>query len=403
MSSEKEEENGGTTTHGKPNAYWAKVREEQIEEESGDTYSGAFRGVKPPPHGGAASVRPANTLGADELCWCGQPLGHDWPGKRTGARHPKTNGDTMPSTTGLERRDLRAYDKVLQDFILHCVGPQNLRYRLAKNSVILYPPDGTAPVSVYARNSDRQVRQLERWFNEHVVDVTVDTSVKIIKEADVTTEVEVTPEQLAALAAAKNGPEHKPTPPKQVPRSEQPIRDIEDVALPEPVHQVVETAPEPVSANAEWTAYVRRDDGPSPNIETDGHDHYRCKACMEAGRDQEVWQLDGIRSIGGHNRMWHTDISNMHDKEARARAVETRRRNITITKQLSQAIDILIEASGYVPTAQEELIEDLQAKLAAASKPNDQIAKLEEALAVATKRADEAEAKLALIREATGL
>ncbi len=396
--SEKEEENGGTTTHGKPNAYWAKVREEQIEEESGDTYSGAFRGVKPPPHGGAASVRPANTLGADELCWCGQPLGHDWPGKRTGARHPKTNGDTMPSTTGLERRDLRAYDKVLQDFILHCVGPQNLRYRLAKNSVILYPPDGTAPVSVYARNSDRQVRQLERWFNEHVVDVTVDTSVKIIKEADVTTEVEVTPEQLAALAAAKNGPEHKPTPPKRVPRSEQPIRDIEDVALPEPVHQVVETAPEPVSANGEWAPHIRKDEGPSPNIITNGTE-FRCTICDAEGRE---YVIAGGASIGGHNRIYHTDTTSLHGPDAKARAVETRRRNVAITRQTSQAIDLLIEATGYVPSKYEERIEDLEAQLAAAAS-GEKVAELEQKLAAATQRADEAEAKLALIREATGL
>ena len=40
------------------------------------------------PKGGAAHVGPGETIAGDG-CWCGEPNGHDWPGKDEGAPHPK--------------------------------------------------------------------------------------------------------------------------------------------------------------------------------------------------------------------------------------------------------------------------------------------------------------------------
>lgn len=54
-----------------------------------DTYGGAYRGVRPAPHGGAATVKPDDTHGSIDLCWCGLPFDHDWKGKKGGAPHPK--------------------------------------------------------------------------------------------------------------------------------------------------------------------------------------------------------------------------------------------------------------------------------------------------------------------------
>jgi hypothetical protein len=35
---------------------------------------------------------PQETLGSREVCWCGQPQNHEWPGKSDGAEHPKAAG-----------------------------------------------------------------------------------------------------------------------------------------------------------------------------------------------------------------------------------------------------------------------------------------------------------------------
>lgn len=31
----------------------------------------------------------ASTLGSMDVCWCGEPRNHDWPGKTEGERHPR--------------------------------------------------------------------------------------------------------------------------------------------------------------------------------------------------------------------------------------------------------------------------------------------------------------------------
>lgn len=38
--------------------------------------------------GGVAHVGPTDTIAMDG-CWCGEPNGHDWPGKAEGAPHPR--------------------------------------------------------------------------------------------------------------------------------------------------------------------------------------------------------------------------------------------------------------------------------------------------------------------------
>jgi len=370
MTQPEEEENGtggSTKQGGRPNAFWARVREEQIEsEEKGDTYGGAYRGVPAPKRGGQQTVKPDDTIGAVTRCWCGQPVNHDWPGKAGGAKHPKMNGDTMPNTaTGLDRRDLRAWSRVLQDFILHCVNGKGLKYRVTNNSLILYPKDGTTPMTIAARNSDRQIRQLERWYKEHV-------------EEPEPEKAEVTDADLQKLIEAKTDPIEHPT--KQQPQYQEEPAKPEEYLPP-----VVETHAETVSTNqtdAVWKAYQYQDGNESTHIITDGT-NLRCIICDNEGREYTITEP---RSIGGHNRMWHTDSSTLRTPEARQKAAATRRRKIMEGSNVVKAIDLLIEASGYNPNPADDRIEEL-----------------ETALAAANKRADDAEAKLALIREATGL
>jgi len=375
---EQEEENGGSTPKGgKANAYWAKVRDEQIEsEETGDGYTGAYRGVKPVPRGGAATVKKDDTIGAETRCWCGQMLGHSWPGKAGGAKHPKANGDTMPNTaTGLDRRDLRAYARVLQDFVLHCVNGMGLKYRITNNSVILYPKDGTTPMTVPARNSDRQMRQLERWYQEHV------------KEPD----GEVTPEDLARLAEAKNDKTEHPVKQQETPAEDEKTPRGQAYEVPPEPEVVVEMTDLIVSTNDEvWKAYVYGDGNESTHIITDGT-NIRCVLCDRDGRE---YTIDQPRSIGGHNRMWHTDTSTLRTPEARDKALQTRRRRVMENSNITKAIDLLIEASGYNPGGvDEEKVEELE----------HQLAQAQATAADWQKKYEDMEAKLAIIREATGL
>lgn len=392
MTEQDEEEEVTTTQRGRPNAYFARIKAEQEEEleqrEHGDTFSGDFRGTRPAPRGGAAHVRPDHTLGTDELCWCGQPLGHDWPGKSVGAKHPKESNVSVDTGTlpNLDRKDLRAYHRRLQDFIVNCVNVEGLRYRMTKNSVLLFPNDGTSPMSVYARNTDRQLRQLQKWYIEHVY------------QAE-----EVTPEEIRRLADAKNNPaEH--------PKAERPAEiDAITVNAPaeHPQYQDTPADPEeylpPVSTD-EWHPYVTNEGVTSPRIVTNGT-RWRCTDC--ANTDHPL-DSDNIRSVGGHNRIYHTDTSNLRSDEAKQKAVETRRANLIANSKINQAIELLIDFAGYeLPQADTAELEALTMRVTDAEARASQALKdmhaAEERAEVAEKRAEELETKLALIREATGL
>ena len=359
-----EEEQKGA---GRPNAYWAMVRSQH--DSDPDNFGGSFRGVRSAPHGGAATVRPNDTIGADDRCWCGEPLDHMWPGRTVGAKHPRKEAmKTM--TAHVDRRDLRAYHRSVQDFLLHCINTNQLRFRISKNSVILYPPDGSTPMTVNARNSDRQMRQLTKWFVDHVAE-----------EEPAQAEAEPIEKKIEQLAEVTNDPvEHPRRKPVEDVAVEQPEADTEA----EPPVAPEEPAAEPAE---EWRPYMRKEGGESPNIETNGT-LYRCKWCL--GTDHE-FTTEMRRAIGGHNRVRHTDAEEtLWSTAARAKAQESRREG-RMKEAVAAAISDLQKAIGQ-PTSTDR-VTDLE----------QQVADLTLQLAGANKRADDAEAKLALIREATSL
>jgi hypothetical protein len=54
-----------------------------------DNYQqGSGRRVWPPHRSTAPTITSADVISAGG-CWCGQPYGHDWPGKADGAPHPR--------------------------------------------------------------------------------------------------------------------------------------------------------------------------------------------------------------------------------------------------------------------------------------------------------------------------
>jgi hypothetical protein len=375
----------GKQQPGRPNAYFAKIKQEQEEEleeqEKGDTFGGAFRGVRPAPHGGAMTVRPDQVKGAEELCWCGQVLGHDWPGKNVGAKHPKVKEGSMNTTEyELDRRGLRAYHKRLQDFIMTCIKDDGLKWRQAKNSIILYPPDDSTPITVYARNTDRQIRQLQKWYLDHVY---------VEPEKEPATE-----EQIAALAKAVNSPEH---PVEEKPAPPEPPVGLVDTDLPAEEPKVEAEAPvappvETVRSNDQWVPYIHDDGSESVRIETNGT-QFRCRECLTT--DHPLLS-ENRRSIGGHNRMWHTDSSTMHTPEARAKAIETGRYNRTKDRMIEVLVPLL-ESVGYEAEADPKQIKALEKQVTDLTR---QVGKLETDLTATSKRADDAEARLKLMQEA---
>lgn len=388
---------------GRPNAYWERVRKEQEKDDrpsaDPDTFGGGYRGVPPSPHGGAATVHPEDILGADELCWCGRPAGHHWPGKSVGAKHPKGMDMVKEMTATIDRRDLRGYHRVLQDFLMQCINDDGLRFRIARNSIVLYPPDGSQPATVYCRNTDRQIRQLAKWYMNHVREESGEPEEE--ESAEPATE-----EQIEALAKAKNDPVEHPQ--KETPEYQDTPADPAEYLPPKAAELPGDPEPPgkpPVAPplESEWVPHILRyrrpgdpDDGQpreSENIETNGT-LFRCKWCMNT---DHPLLTDKARSIGGHNRIWHTDTTNLYDQETRAKATETIRVN-KITGQVNEAIELLMGAIGQTRDTGE--VKELQA---ANDRLNSENKKLTKELSDLRAEHEEVQAKLALLRETLNL
>jgi hypothetical protein len=245
-------------------------------------------------------------------------------------------------------------------------------FRLGRNNIILYPPDGSPPYTVHARNSQRQVDSLKVWLAKHSADPD-----------------EPKPEELEQLANRVNNPDEHPPKARQEPQAahQEP---------PSPSGEGTPAQPPPARPRAqeagEWREYRTRDENRATGFETNGR-LYRCIECL--GTPTE-YVADNPRGIGGHNRMNHRATDNLRTPEAQAKGLETRRLN-RMTSQAAQAYEILGNAlgiqAGVDVKALEQRIADLQVKVRVTEEQRD---------SEAAARAD-AEAKLALIREASGL
>lgn len=313
--------------------------------------------ARPTPKGGAQHVYPSETIGDFRSCWCGEPFDHDWPDKENGAPHPPESErkqqvvvvqqqEPDPSTERIDRKNLKGYHGTLKDFLTQCVNVDHIRYRMGRTEVILYPPDGSRPITVYARNNDSQLRSLRQWYAAHV------TPVKEEQKVDMT-------EAVRDLAEAKNDPVEHPIPSAPV------------------------TTP-----TEEWATYRTDEDVEIPNFETNGT-VYRCKECL--GTPNEYVSTHR-RGIGGHNRMHHRDTSTLRERaktpEALAKGQDTRRYN-RLHEQVTDAHRLLSQALG-VAVSDPMRVERLTA----------QVEQLQAEVAAQSKRADDAEAKLLLMREA---
>lgn len=229
----------------------------------------------------------------------------------------------------LERRQLRAYHRKLQDFIIRATNVDGLRYRLNRNSVVLYPLDDSLPMTIYARNHERQVRSINQWYAKHGPQQV----------------------QVPAITVTEDDPEDG---------IEEAIESLVEQGLVEEVPSVTdEPTPPPAEDDEHWSQYMGSDGEPIQNFETDGA-WYRCTLCK--GTDSE-YISDQTIGIGGHIRMNHTDTTDLFTPEARAKALDSRRFN-RLSKQVTEALDILVKSVDYQQhnTAAEKKIARLEAE-----------------------------------------
>jgi hypothetical protein len=300
MTESEEEENTSSRARGRPNKWWAEQNEEPQ-----DTFTGSFRGVRPVHHG-SQSVRADDTIGAVQYCHCGLLLHHDWLGKAQGLGHP-TESEIKAMETRIDRTQIKAFNKQVQDVILAAVNDGGCKYRMLSNGIFLFPPDGSDPFKVNARSGTRNVGMVRDWFAKHV---TIEES-----KADKVIE-EVTTSKIETLAQTLNGPEHQP---KQIkPKATQP----------KPAPKKPEPVAPPVQSDGEWTIYLSTRTGKPVHDrwETNGT-IVRCKECIGTDHHYET-PADKLLGLGGHVRIHHTEISTMYSPEARAKAAQTRQERL---------------------------------------------------------------------------
>lgn len=381
-----EEEEEEKKTRGRPSAWWAEHKSDvQDASDRAATFDGAVRGVRQGTHGGEKQVTSADVIGDLTLCWCGLPFDHDWPGKDRGRKHPREVSG-MTATTGstqqrIERRQLRAYNDDLVDVIVEAVNGYGARYRMQKNGVVLFPPDGTQGITMNARASSNQVKSARLWFLRHCVGVGEDGKPEnpLVADTEVLTEdrakrverinAEGRKEAAELLDSMKTGSSvTEPAGEAAEPTTEAEFRPTAKVS----------DGPMRAPDEEPWIVYVDSKGEDNEFFETNGT-VFRCKVCNGT---PDSYETENPRGIGGHIRIKHRDNSTMYDEEARAKALESRRLN-RLTKDVERAVGLLSASIGM--TIDTSVVDALKAENAAL-----------------VKRAEEAEARLALMREALG-
>jgi polyhydroxyalkanoate synthesis regulator phasin len=312
--------------------------------------SAAFRAVPTGKHGGSQTVKPEDTIGSLTVCGaCGGPFNHDWPGKALGAPHPKENSMSTPDSSTppprIERRQLRGFHADLVDVILTAVNQYQVQYQLRGTKLLLFPPDGTSPLTVNAANSDRQRRRVSQWFVKHCVPE--GTPIKRAK----TSPTKVDAETVKELAEAVNSEEH--------------LQKLNDQAKAE--EPVVEPVKEPAKkAAAKKTATVVEDTHPAPS-DDEWMPYYKGKGRYSTGTKSERYVINAAgqvkclecegqpiignaRSTGGHTRTSHTDTTTLWGPVAKEKGTRTYFTN-KAKGQVEEAIGLLQVAMGIEPPA----------------------------------------------------
>jgi hypothetical protein len=427
----------GTTSPGiRPNAYWADVRAHQaLEAAREEGYGADYRGV-PMPKSGSQSVRASQTTGSYDLCWCGEPADHDWPGKDRGRKHPRTPAPTtrkaapeMPSAPAeaphIERKHLRTFHEGLVDVIVRAVNDYHVRYRLSNNGCILYPPDGTQPYTIYARNTERQVRASRKWFIDHVVgtegaEALVKDQTRLVEDMDAR-------EAARMLAEKLNSEEHEvpPETPKETSgekrarKSRERREEAEKMAAAAVARKEAEAAVQPQPEEPGKTTpqiHVRENGDPADEGEWvpwrnrlgEINEHYETDGYIIKCRECDFTTTKG-QGVSGHYLTNHSPDhrARMYGPQAQEKKAATKREQ-KIEHAITGAIELLLPVLGkdYLADTQqaENRIKELEDQLVQSRAEVTQALIDRDAAVAAQAEADrakgEVEARLELMREA---
>lgn len=367
----------------------------------GDNFTGSFRGVPAPKRGGAALVRPEETLGDEEHCWCGFPLGHTWPGKDGGAKHPRTEEGMaatakLVETPRLEMRLLRKFDERVARMMMDLVNTYGVRFRIQKDGqhVLLYPLNEfnqSRPFKVGAHRPGVQgMEHLEKWVKDAVTPALVTSQAEILAE-------KFNDPSKVRKARASARKEAEPAP------KAAPVRAAKPAVVPEPT-------PEPVVAPGEgWApadptagtppegyvqAYTTREKHGEPRPinwwKAIDREHWLCKSCD--------YETDSLGRNAAHQRAHSQPPAKL--AEAGRKAAITRNRN-TKRDKIAAALQIIAEASSveFVDERSDRKDSQITRLEAQAEKLSAQVEKLTAQRDKAVAERDEYKAKLDIIRE----
>jgi hypothetical protein len=345
--------------------------------------TGGARRVK----GGVANVTEDMTIGA-HACWCQGDIcwrdedGHlTWPGKDKGEPHPRfavrnddTDEDEMTTMTKPEisNRELRGWDHEIANIVRALVNEHGVRFKItSRNRIMLFPFDRTGePLTItQARNPGNTVKFLKGFAAHEGIDL----DDKADHFAATCTRRTKGTCNCADLNALRQQVEPTP-PPVPVPAqitftSKEPITPVYEIPMEEATMPDTETV---------WTRHKNREDIPT-NYETDGNGTYRCIPCRE---NDVIWTTTDPTAFGGHTRMSHRDRTGLYSEEARARAQDSKRFN-RLVEHAGPHVEALMHLLGMeVDSAEVERLRSENAAL--------------------RRRAEDAEAAIALLRETLG-
>lgn len=356
-----------------------------------DTFTGSFRGVPSIKHGGAASVRPEDTLGDETHCWCGELLGHSWPGKEQGVRHPR--GETVSATAAekpyLKPRDIRVYDRRVVRALCELVNTYGVEYRIMTNNhVILTAPGSTGKEiderlkTSPSRAPENQLKMIERWAEKFV------RPAKVAQAATVLAEKFNDPTKKPHQKASSEPVAPEPTPEPGAPQIK-----------PEPASAPGPGGSEPVTfdGGSEPPEGFHQHHGqkhgePTNWWEADGGGEWRCKSCgfVVKGRT-----LRG----GGPHQVMHLETQEVRSERSRQAAAHRDPEQAGKRARARNAIKFLAEEYGI------ELVDDRKGAKATreVASLEKKVASLEAKLAAVTAERDDATTKLAMAKEVFGL
>lgn len=355
-----------------------------------DTFSGAFRGVPAIKHGGAASVRPEDTIGDETHCWCGELVGHSWPGKDKGVKHPR--GDKVSTAAAedkpyLNPRDLKSWDRVVVRALCELVNTYGVRYRIDSNNMHVYlyaPGEQSDDVGITklkasrSRSANQQLHYIEVWAEKYVRPVKVEEAATVLAEKlnDPTKRRHEKAPQKAATSEPVPEPTEAPKPsespspaspaPTPEPGGEEPLT-FQGGVCPEGYHQHLNQEGEETNwwvSDTEPKRYVCKTCGATHR--GNGFAHQRMHSMTyEERRDASL----------GSNAAKQTEVISTQARRTRAR---------NAIRFLAEEFDIPL-ATGTEATKVGRL--------------EQKVARLEQKVADLTKERDDAQAKFELARE----